>query len=210
MCPRSFSVDPFQSSYKENEHRLSRELPVGTLVYSHFRSSNTVRTSLFGFVPSRKKKEVESEKMCVVFYRRFVSPHREKNEHNSDETRSKEAKSATLHLSKPSRTVEVEEMQRKGEEVNVASCYFVTRDTPLREGGGEPSLEYYEDLYGSLRMPLSIWVILRIYNEDAMQLVRPSLSRCPFDHRALGEVRRDSRHREARIGQSASQPPVSC
>ena len=50
----------------------------------------------------------------------------------------------------------------------MASCYFVGGDTPLREGGGEPSLEYYEDLYGSLRMPLSIWVILRIYNEDAM------------------------------------------
>ena len=53
-------------------------------------------------------------------------------------------------------------------EAKVASCYFVGGDTPLREGGGEPSLEYYEDLYGSLRMPLSIWVILRIYNEDAM------------------------------------------
>lgn len=55
----------------------------------------------------------------------------------------------------------------------VASCYFVAGDTPLREGGGEPSLEYYEDLYGSLRMPLSIWVILRIYNEDAMPAPPP-------------------------------------
>lgn len=59
------------------------------------------------------------------------------------------------------------------EEAKVASCYFVAGDTPLREGGGEPSLEYYEDLYGSLRMPLSIWVILRIYNEDAMPAPPP-------------------------------------
>lgn len=62
----------------------------------------------------------------------------------------------------------------EGGEAKVASSYFVAGDTPLREGGGEPSLEYYEDPYGSLRMPLSIWVILRIYNEDAM-LSRPSL-----------------------------------
>lgn len=58
----------------------------------------------------------------------------------------------------------------------MASSYFVPGDTPLSEGGGEPSLEYYEDPYGSLRMPLSIWVILRIYNEDAMLGVRPCSS----------------------------------
>lgn len=41
-------------------------------------------------------------------------------------------------------------------------------------GGGEPSLASREDPYGSLRMPLSICVILRIYNEDAIHF--PSYS----------------------------------
>lgn len=50
----------------------------------------------------------------------------------------------------------------------MAASYFVVGDTPLRRGGGEPSLASREDPYGSLRMPLSICVILRIYNEDAI------------------------------------------
>lgn len=52
----------------------------------------------------------------------------------------------------------------------VAASYFVVADTPLRQGGGEPSLASREDPYGSLRMPLSICVILRIYNEDAIRV----------------------------------------
>lgn len=52
----------------------------------------------------------------------------------------------------------------------VAVSYFVVDDTPLRRGGGEPSLASREDPYGSLRMPLSICVILRIYNEDAIRV----------------------------------------
>lgn len=50
----------------------------------------------------------------------------------------------------------------------VVASYFVAGDTLLRRGGGEPSLASREDPYGSLRMPLSICVILRIYNEDAI------------------------------------------
>jgi len=57
----------------------------------------------------------------------------------------------------------------------VAASYFVVADTPLRRGGGEPSLASREDPYGSLRMPLSICVILRIYNEDAIRV-----SACSF------------------------------
>jgi hypothetical protein len=53
----------------------------------------------------------------------------------------------------------------------VAASYFVVADTPLRRGGGEPSLASREDPYGSLRMPLSICVILRIYNEDAIRVL---------------------------------------
>lgn len=67
MCPRSFSVDPFQSPYKENEHRLLRELPVGTLDYSHFRSSDTVRTSLFDFVSSKKERRSRIRKNVRSF-----------------------------------------------------------------------------------------------------------------------------------------------
>lgn len=52
----------------------------------------------------------------------------------------------------------------------VAASYFVVADAPLRQGGGEPSLASREDPYGSLRMPLSICVILRIYNEDAIRV----------------------------------------
>lgn len=48
--------------------------------------------------------------------------------------------------------------------------YFVVEDTLLGRGGGEPSLASREDPYGSLRMPLSICVILRIYNEDAIRV----------------------------------------
>lgn len=81
----------------------------------------------------------------------------------------------------------------------VASCYFVAGDTPLREGGGEPSLEYYEDLYGSLRMPLSIWVILRIYNEDAMPAPPPPPS-IASTGKGLEREREISRHRGAPIG----------
>lgn len=52
----------------------------------------------------------------------------------------------------------------------VAVSYFVVEDTLLGQGGGEPSLASREDPYGSLRMPLSICVILRIYNEDAIRV----------------------------------------
>lgn len=52
----------------------------------------------------------------------------------------------------------------------VAASYFVVVDALLRQGGGEPSLASREDPYGSLRMPLSICVILRIYNEDAIRV----------------------------------------
>lgn len=77
----------------------------------------------------------------------------------------------------------------------MASSYFVPEDTPLREGGGEPSLKYYENPYSSLRMPLSIWVILRIYNEDAM---------LAFVLRNLPSASERSSSSGALIGQSAS------
>ena len=93
----------------------------------------------------------------------------------------------------------------------MASCYFVGGDTPLREGGGEPSLEYYEDLYGSLRMPLSIWVILRIYNEDAMPA--PPFPSCPLQQvkSSLSLSLSISRHRGAPIEANRwARPAVSC
>lgn len=49
-----------------------------------------------------------------------------------------------------------------------------SRTPRCARGGGEPSLASREDPYGSLRMPLSICVILRIYNEDAIHF--PSYS----------------------------------
>lgn len=99
----------------------------------------------------------------------------------------------------------------------MASCYFVAGDTPLREGGGEPSLEYYEDLYGSLRMPLSIWVILRIYNEDAMPapplLLLPPLLAASTGKKlpSLSLSLSISRHRGAPIeANRRARPAVSC
>ena len=120
-----------------------------------------------------------------------------------------------LNLWKPSRSEAGERMARtvvrvQGE-AKVASCYFVGGDTPLREGGGEPSLEYYEDLYGSLRMPLSIWVILRIYNEDAMPA--PPLPSWPLQQvkSSLSLSLSISRHRGAPIEANRwARPAVSC